>query len=234
MDEDLDAYLDMEQEMEDEFVPDDIDYEDMEEEDQKGKSDGNNNGASMMNTEGEGKIGANTVVTAKKGADLDSISYQKSSIFIGTGATQTGMSGALGGGKAKLLPSDIAKSLQQQKAQKAALNGQDNGASMDASALHTKLSVTPFLTQVSIGLRLKGIFLYVDHVCATVDWRITKHRPCTTIHPILFIHTTSIILIKTILFYIIHILYVCSKRASLPSLLRLPPRSCTADHSLAL
>tara|TARA_B110000090_G_C13315931_1_gene421529 strand:- start:402 stop:848 length:447 start_codon:yes stop_codon:yes gene_type:complete len=44
---------------------------------------------------------------------------------------------------------------------------------------------------VCLSLIFGRLFLYVVHVCADVDWSITKHRPCCAIHPILYLHTTQ-------------------------------------------
>ena len=41
--------------------------------------------------------------------------------------------------------------------------------------------------------------MFCVHVCSNVDWSIKKHKPCSIIHPILYIHTAQgIILIKTL------------------------------------
>ena len=41
-------------------------------------------------------------------------------------------------------------------------------------------------------LIFKRMFIFIVHVCANIDWYITNRRPCSTIHPIFFIHTTLI------------------------------------------
>ena len=41
------------------------------------------------------------------------------------------------------------------------------------------------------------MFLYVVHVCASIDWSITKYRPYSIIHSILYIHTALKSIIHT-------------------------------------